>query len=241
MFRHISVLFLLLVLGCDDGSETKEAVEGTASTEKASPPPPPADVDVEMPVPIKGDTVTVTAASSSILFTGAKITKSHDGGFDQFDGQVVMDNDEVVGTQFSIDLASTTMDSPKLTKHVLSKDFFHVEKYPKAVFVSSEIKAATEPGAVTHDIVGVLDFHGRQRPLSFPASIVVGESVTTVTATFDINRQNWGIAYPGSPDNLIKDDVQIRLNLSFGAEAAPTEAAPTEAVPTEAASAPPTE
>ena len=132
----------------------------------------------------------------------------------------------MVGTQFSIDLLSTQSDSAKLTKHLLSKDFFETEKFETAVFVSSEITSASDPGAVTHDVKGVLDLHGRQRPLSFPASITVGEAATTVTATFDINRQNWGISYPGSPDNLIKDDVQIRLNLSFPtgkADVEPTE------------------
>ena len=61
--------------------------------------------------------------------------------------------------------------------------------------------------------------HGKTRPLAFPATVTVGVSATTVTASFDINRQNWGIAYPGKPDDLIKDDVQIRLNLSFPTKA----------------------
>ena len=234
MLQNVSILVLLVTLGCDEGSPSTDAVDGTASTEEAAPPPPPADVDVEMPTLTKGDMIQVDPAASSILFTGAKITKSHDGGFGTFDGHVVMADDEVVGTQFSIDLSSTTSDAPKLTKHLLSKDFFDIDKYPKATFVSAKVVAAAEPGAVTHDIVGVLDFHGRQRPLSFPASVIVGETATTVTATFDINRQNWGVAYPGSPDNLIKDDVQIRINLSFPSGAAPADAAPSDSVETQA-------
>ena len=214
MSHHLFLFFLLPVLACGGDESSGVAVEGSP-VQKDAPPPPPADVDVAMPDLAEGTRKSVNIANSSIEFTGAKVTKSHDGNFGKFDGVVVLKDDTVVGTQVSIDLTSATADVEKLTKHLLSKDFFHVEKYSTAVFVSSEISPAAEPGAVTHDVKGVLDLHGRQRPLSFPASVNVGESATTVTATFDINRQNWGVSYPGSPDNLIKDDVQIRLNLSF--------------------------
>ena len=215
MNPRLSMFFLVLLCACG-GDEGPTATTDDAPSTKDVPPPPPADVDVAMPELPAGPQRSVDLASSSIHFTGAKVTRSHDGSFGKFDGVVVIDDDTVLGTQFSIDLTSTVADVEKLTKHLLSKDFFHTEKYTKAVFVSTEIIPAAEPGAVTHDVKGVLDLHGRQRPLSFPASVTVGES-TRVSATFDINRQNWGVSYPGSPDNLIKDDVQIRLNLVFPA------------------------
>ena len=86
--------------------------------------------------------------------------------------------------------------------------------------MSSELVAATESGAVTHNVKGVLGLNGKTRPLSFPATILLGEAATTVEASFDINRQNWGVSYPGKPDNLIKDDVQVRLSLRFPTGAA---------------------
>jgi polyisoprenoid-binding protein YceI len=70
-------------------------------------------------------------------------------------------------------------------------------------------------------VTGVLDFHGKRRPLSFPATVAVGETAITVSATFDINRQNWGVAYPGKPDDLIKDDVRIHLDLTFPTSSIP--------------------
>ena len=51
----------------------------------------------------------------------------------------------------------------------------------------------------------------------------MGAAATTVSASFDINRQNWGIAYPGKSDDLIKDDVQIRLNLVLGNDPIPAQ------------------
>jgi len=219
----LTTTLLMSLLACDGGDE-KAAVESTApaATEEA-PPPPPADVDVPLPAVPEGLAHSVQGKDSFIQFTGAKVTGSHDGGFDKFSGQVVLKDDEVIATTFTIDLRTTTTDNAKLAKHLMSKDFFHAEKYGEAKFVSSAITPAENPGAVTHKVDGVLDFHGKSRPLSFPASITVGATATTVTATFDINRQNWGVSYPGKPDDLIKDDVELRLNLTFPSGASKTE------------------
>jgi hypothetical protein len=43
---------------------------------------------------------------------------------------------------------------------------------------------------------------------------VVSETGTQIIAEFSINRQNWGISYPGKPDNLIRDDVVVRFDLN---------------------------
>jgi polyisoprenoid-binding protein YceI len=214
----LMTLMAVSLLACDQASEKEDVVSTAPVPNEDQPPPPPADVDVPLPELPDGPTQSVQLAGSSIEFTGSKITGSHDGSFSKFSGKVVVKDDQVVATSFSIDLNSTTVDHPKLTKHLKSKDFFHVEKYGEAKFVSSAVKPAVNPGAVTHSVEGVMDFHGKSRPLSFPASITVGATETTVTATFDINRQNWGVSYPGKPDDLIKDDVQIRLNLTFPVE-----------------------
>jgi polyisoprenoid-binding protein YceI len=213
-------MFLLLGgLACDGDSPSAPEESTAPAAASAEPPPPPADVDVALPALPEGPQVAVQLDGSSIQFTGAKITGSHDGGFDAFTGSIVMDGEQVSAASFTIDMNSTNSDHPKLTKHLKSKDFFHTEKYPQAQFVSVKVEAQENPGAVTHKIDGVLSMHGKTRPLAFPATVTVGESATTVTASFDINRQNWGVAYPGKPDDLIKDDVQIRLNLSFPTQA----------------------
>ena len=35
------------------------------------------------------------------------------------------------------------------------------------------------------------------------------------TAEFTIDRKQFGIVYPGMPDDLIKDEVLLKLDLSF--------------------------
>jgi polyisoprenoid-binding protein YceI len=87
-----------------------------------------------------------------------------------------------------------------------------VEKYPKATFTSTSIKPGGENGA-THTVTGNLDLHGVTRSITFPAKISPSADAVDVDAEFVIKRKDFGIVYPGMPDDLIKDDVLIKLKL----------------------------
>jgi hypothetical protein len=52
------------------------------------------------------------------------------------------------------------------------------------------------------------------RAITFPARVSVGPRAVSTTAEFSINRREFGIVYPGMPDDLIQDAVTIRLNLT---------------------------
>ena len=103
---HVFLLTSLVLgmVGCD--SEALEDGAGdVATTQTPTAPPPPANVEVPMPELPEGHTVAVSVELSKIQFTGAKFTGSHDGGFGQFDGAVVVSDDQVLATEFEIDLA----------------------------------------------------------------------------------------------------------------------------------------
>jgi len=91
-------------------------------------------------------------------------------------------------------------------------DFFDVAKFPEATFVSTSIKAGGENGA-THTVTGNLTLHGVTKSITFPATISVTGGVATVDANFAINRKDFGINYPGAQDNLIRDDVVMKLTI----------------------------
>ncbi|NUO53317.1 MAG: YceI family protein, partial [Polyangiaceae bacterium] len=101
----------------------------------------------------------------------------------------------------------------KLDGHLKSKDFFEVETFPKATFTSTEIKAGGEGGA-THTITGNLNLHGVEKSVGFPAKIKVEKDKVTAEAKFAINRKDFNIVYAGKADDLIKDDVLIKLTIT---------------------------
>lgn len=152
--------------------------------------------------------------NSKLEFVGAKVTGKHEGSFQTFSGTVhlVDQRPEQSTVKVEIDMGSVQVEPEKLEGHLKSPDFFDVEKYPKATFESTAVKAGGAGGA-THTVTGNLTLHGVTRSISFPASIQVNGDTITVNAEFAINRKDFGIVYPGMPDDLIKDDVLIQLKL----------------------------
>lgn len=163
------------------------------------------------------DTTTTVAVlpidteQSSIEFVGSKVTGSHDGGFEQFSGEVELGEtitDSAV--RVVIDTQSLWSDNERLTGHLKSEDFFEVETYPEAVFESTEITESPDGG---YELTGNLTLHGVTKQISFPAEITRTDDAVTANAEFAIKRFDFDIVYPGRPDDLIRDDVLVRLDL----------------------------
>ena len=112
----------------------------------------------------------------------------------------------------AIDLSSVEAKIGKLTEHLKSPDFFDVAKFPQATFASSKIKSGSEKGA-THTVTGTLDLHGVKKTVTFPATIKVEADAVSVASEFAINRKDFGIVYAGKADDLIRDEVVLKLSV----------------------------
>lgn len=164
-----------------------------------------------------GVTTNVIKEKSSIKFTGAKVTRDHKGEFKTFDGGIEYAGGKPSRISFDIDLDSIETDSADLTKHLKTPDFFDVAKYPKATFVSTSITeaAAGAPGGATHQVKGMLNLHGVDREVTIPVKAEQTAEGVHATSDFTINRHDWGISYKGMADDLIKDEVLMKLDLWF--------------------------
>jgi polyisoprenoid-binding protein YceI len=153
-------------------------------------------------------------ASSKVEWTGAKVTAKHDGSFDAFTGTVSLVDGSADKSSVTVDIdtVSLKVEPERLAGHLKSGDFFDVQKYPKATFVSTQVKAGGANGA-THTVTGNLTLHGVTKSITFPAIIAVAGDDVKVNAEFAINRKDFGIMYPGKPDDLIKDEVLIKLTI----------------------------
>ena len=87
-----------------------------------------------------------------------------------------------------------------------------MEQFATAKFVSTEIKAGGDKGA-THTITGNLTLRGVTKSLSFPATVAVTPEAVTATSEFALARKQFGVAYEGQPDNLVRDDVVVKLKV----------------------------
>ncbi|MEO6602804.1 MAG: YceI family protein [Polyangiaceae bacterium] len=151
---------------------------------------------------------------SKVEFVGAKVSAKHEGSFAAFRGTVgLVDNDATKSSVTAeVDIASLTVEPAKLSGHLKSPDFFDAARFPHGTFTSTVIKAGGENGA-THTVTGNLFLHGVTKAITFPAKIKIEGDSVSVDAEFAINRKDFSIIYPGMPDDLIKDDVLIKLTL----------------------------
>ena len=85
-------------------------------------------------------------------------------------------------------------------------------KFPTASFTSSRIAPQTQ-GTTTHIVTGDLTMKGIKKTVTFPATISLTDTEFSAKAEFTINRKDWGIVYPGKPDDLIRDGVVMNIDL----------------------------
>lgn len=208
----LALASLLAVAGCDDPSKgkakatTSEAVPTATTTANSGAP------GVTETAGTK--TYTFDQSSSKIAWIGSKVTGKHDGGFKTFSGTVKAPDGapEKGSVNVDIDAKSIFADNEKLTGHLMSKEFFETETHPKASFASTKIEKGGANGA-SHTITGNLTMHGVTKSVTFPATVKVEGDQVAVNAEFAINRKDFGLNYPGKADDLIRDDVLIKLDI----------------------------
>jgi polyisoprenoid-binding protein YceI len=210
----ITVLFLsLFLVACEDPAANKPKASTTNSTTNSASEN--GNATAAKKTETKGSALPITTENSKVEFTGSKVTGKHEGGFKTFTGTIDLVNSkpEESSVSVEIDMNSVFVDQEKLTEHLKSGDFFDVEKFPKANFSSTKIVADAAKDAENYTVTGDFTLHGQTKSITFPAKITVSDSDVAVDAEFSINRKDFGIVYAGKADDLIRDDVVIRLNL----------------------------
>lgn len=197
-----ALIFILTLGGCETEIDDKPAAAVGEAREAQ-----PSEAEVV--------TVDVLEDQSRIDWVGAKVTLQHDGGFEEFDGSLSFEGDTPRQVTFTIDMGSVWSDTDKLTGHLKTPDFFDVENYPTARFESTSIVEKQGESGSNYEITGNLDMRGQTRSVTFPATVDMSGETIHATAQFTINRHDWGVSYKGAPDNLIHDDVLIKLDLAF--------------------------
>jgi polyisoprenoid-binding protein YceI len=208
-----SVLALALFATACSGPTEPKATVGTPASTTSQAASAPASTATTAPVAANKESLALSP-ESKVAFVGAKITASHDGAFTQFTGSIDLVDGKPEGSavNIEIDMNSLVIEPAKLAGHLKTADFFDVEKFPKTTFASTGVSPGGAGGA-THTVTGNLTLHGVTKAISFPAMITVSQLGVDATADFVINRKDFGVVYPGMPDDLIKDDVVIKLAL----------------------------
>lgn len=196
----------------DQAEQTTETVETSAVSENA----------------VK---LNVATADSKIEWVGGKVTgSSHNGTIDLKEGELTIDNQQVVGGNFVIDMntiSSTDLTNPdekagleghlKGSKDENADDFFNVNKYPTSTFELTSV--IEEDGKQV--VVGNLTIKDKTNEVKFPATVTVSETeVTIASEEFEIDRTLWGVNFNSGSvvkdlvkDKVINDNIKIKVSV----------------------------
>ncbi|GMW03641.1 MAG: hypothetical protein AMXMBFR84_47750 [Candidatus Hydrogenedentota bacterium] len=196
---------VVLANSCANPADNKPVAETSAPIEKEITP-------IETPAQAANGSVYTIASGSKLMWTGSKVTGSHDGGFNTFSGQVTLPADDLTQAAIKIDMDVNSMysDNDKLTEHLKSPDFFDAPSFPTATFESTSL-AKTATG---YDVSGNLTLRGVTKGIIFPASLAMEGDTLKANAEFVINRKDFNINYAGKADDLIRDEVVIKFDIT---------------------------
>ena len=142
---------------------------------------------------------------SVVEWTGRNINNRHYGRIALAEGEVTLANRALSGGRFVLDMTSiSNLDLQDATwrdlllRHLMSDDFFDVERYPTAVFAVTgyEPIAGAAPGTPNGIVTGNLTIRDVTRPVSFSAVIAPQEDGSIkAQAAFDLDRTLWNVCY----------------------------------------------
>lgn len=203
-------LCVSLAAACDNKpaeGKPKAAVEEVTQQPQAAAPPPAAPQG-------KLTSYHFSQDNSKVEFTGAKVTGKHLGSFKTFSGTIRAQEgaaDASAGAvNVDIQVDSISADVDKLTEHLKSPDLLDAKAFPKATFNSTKVE---KKEGSSYQITGYFQLHGVAKMITFPATIRLAPEQVEADAEFAINRKDFNINYPGKPNDLIADDVLIKLTI----------------------------
>jgi len=209
IFSLLAALAVCLLASCSDPADSvhKSSASDPAKATTTSGGSPDSSAAA---APAQADKPYVIRSESTVGFTGSKVTGSHNGGFKNVAGTLTVQGGKISGApEIKIGMKSIFSDNDRLTAHLKSPDFFDVAKFPVSTFTVTGIEG-TGP---TNTVTGNLDLHGVSKSISFPAAVQIADDAVTVKAAFAINRRQWNINYSGKANDLIRDNVILRLDL----------------------------
>ena len=172
-------------------------------------------------VPAQAATYQVDPDHTTVSFKIRHLFSKVEGQFKKFDGTFVYDPEkpESWASSGTIQTASINTNVEQRDKHLMSADFFDVEKYPTIQFkMTKALESTKEHGKVE----GLLTIHGVEKPVMLDVDIhgvgkdPWGNVRAGFTATTTINRKDFGLNWNEVLETgkfLVGDEVAITIEL----------------------------
>jgi polyisoprenoid-binding protein YceI len=168
-------------------------------------------------------TYNVDVTSSTIVWTGQKVTGQHTGYVKVKNGSLTYADGKLTGGTFDIDMNSITCTdlegeyAGKLVGHLKSDDFFGAAKYPTAKFVIT--KAIPQDTKGNYKIVGNLTIKEKTNEVKFSATVSESNGAINASGKITVDRSEYDVKFGSGSffDNLgdktIYDEFDLQVSL----------------------------
>lgn len=162
----------------------------------------------------------IEVKDSNIEWEGEKVTGSHEGTIELKDGYFTMENGELKGGEFVMDMTSITVtdlegeDKGKLEGHLKSDDFFGVNNHPTAKLV---ITSVAKKSNGTYGVVADLTIKEKTNSITFDLDMDKNSASTELTidrSKYDV-RYGSGSFFDNLGDKTIYDNFELDVELKF--------------------------
>jgi polyisoprenoid-binding protein YceI len=195
----------------------------------------PQTTTTQLPPPVSAEgAATFSVTEGLVNWAGKKaINGQHFGTIKVSGGELMVKDGQLLSGKVTLDMTSVAVldlkdpnEKSDLESHLKDTDFFEVGKYPKGEFSFDEVLPSTIP-AFNHVIAGTLKLKNKKAQVNIPVKMTInGDELTAESATFIINRTQWGINFHSgilgtAKDKLIEDNVPVSLTLKAVKQAQP--------------------
>ena len=157
---------------------------------------------------------------SRITFVSKQMGVPVDGRFMKFDARIAVDpaRPETGKVQLEIDLASIDAGSSDADSEVKGKSWFHTAAFPKATFVSSQVRAL---GGGRYEALGRLTIKGTTRDIAAPFAVKTESGGAWFDGGFTLNRLQFKVGEGAWADTAtVADEIQVKFKIFVAGESA---------------------
>ena len=167
------------------------------------------DQPAEGPLPGR---LLMTPENTQITFRGKAGLMTQSGSFQRFSGQLDLQGNRPQDAKLEVQIE---MDSVKtriglLTRHLKSDDFFEVDVFPTASFVSTVIQPTESPNR--YQVQGRLTIHGVTRTVTIPATIQIRANEVLMDMEWIVRQTDYRMEKGAKH---AKDEVPITVTASI--------------------------
>ena len=162
----------------------------------------------------------VKIKDSALTWVGSKVTGSHEGTIELKSGYLTLDNNDLVGGEFVIDMTTIVCTDLSgkgkagIESHLKSDDFFSVDEFPTASLTILDVK---KRGLDQYQVNANITIKGITQKIMFDTEI----KEKTAKAKLVIDRTEFGIIYKSGnffeelADKAIYDEFKLSIELKF--------------------------